>query len=122
MEEAFSHNAQVLGVMRSSLKLAATDQRYRRGLMEGQLTLVSASDPVGRQPDRETDALVRALSKLFMLPIILGRQTDEIAAIAEGISYGGGIGTAFLLAYLIWNERRIRILLRQHDSGRTRPH
>ena len=51
------------GVMRSSLKLAATDRRYRLAIMDGQLTLVSAADPAGRQPDRETDALMRALSK-----------------------------------------------------------
>ena len=63
MEEAFSESLPVLGVMRSSLKLAATDRRYRRPIMDGQLTLVSAADPDGRQPDRETDALLRALSK-----------------------------------------------------------
>lgn len=63
MEETFSEGVHVLGVMRSSLKLAATDRRYRRAIMEGQLTLVSAADPSGRQPDRETDALLSALSK-----------------------------------------------------------
>ena len=65
---------------------------------------------------------IAAIHALFMLPAIFGGQTDETAAIVEGIGYGGGIGSAFLLAYLIWNERRIRILLRQHDSGRTRPY
>lgn len=63
MEEAFSEGVPVLGIMRSSLKLAATDRRYRRPIMDGQLTLVSAADPDGRQPDRETDALLSALSK-----------------------------------------------------------
>lgn len=63
MEEAFSESVPVLGVMRSSLQLAATDRRYRRRLMDGQLTLVSGTDPAGRQPDRETDALLSALSK-----------------------------------------------------------
>lgn len=62
MKEALE-SVPVLGVMRSSLKLAATDRRYRRAIMEGQLTLVSAADPSGRQPDRETDALLSALSK-----------------------------------------------------------
>ena len=63
MEEAFSEGVPVLGIMRSSLQLAATDRRYRRRLMDGQLTLVSGTDPAGRQPDRETDALLSALSK-----------------------------------------------------------
>lgn len=35
MEEAFSEGVHVLGIMRSSLKLAATDRRYRRPLMDG---------------------------------------------------------------------------------------
>lgn len=65
---------------------------------------------------------IAAIHALFMIPIIFGGQTDEMAAIVNGIGYGGGIGAVFMLAYLIWNERRIQILLRQHDSGRTRPY
>lgn len=63
MEEAFSVGIPVLGVMRSSLALAATDRRYRNALIEGKLTLVSAADPSGRQLDRDADALIQALSE-----------------------------------------------------------
>lgn len=69
----------------------------------------------------DVQALAIAITHvLFMLPLMLGNQTDELTTAIQGLSYGGGIGSAILVAYLIWNERRIHRLLRQHDSGRNR--
>lgn len=72
-------------------------------------------------PDLQALAIA-IIHALFTLPLMFSYQTAEIAFVVEGIGYGGGIGTAFLLAYLIWNEWRLRSVLRQHDSGRTRPY
>ena len=59
--------ARTLAVTRGSLEKAALDRRYREPLMNGRLTLVSASDPALRQQDQSVDNLVRALAKRVFL-------------------------------------------------------
>lgn len=57
-----------LGIVRGSLESAALDRRYRDSVMDGQLTLVSTTDPIARQSDEAVDHLVRAFAgRIFVI-------------------------------------------------------
>lgn len=57
-----------IGIVRGSLEAAALDRRYRQPVMDCQLTLVSATDPIARQSDESVDRLVRAFAgRVFVI-------------------------------------------------------
>ena len=57
-----------IGIVRGSLESASLDRRYRQPIMDGQLTLVSSTDPIARQSDDAVDRLVHGIAgRVFVI-------------------------------------------------------